>query len=216
MRTVLGLVALAGCVLKGDGEVAADDREVGWFDAIEVFDGFVVEATVRPELAAPTLRVEGEANLQGRLFTEIHGEGVLSLAVDPNEMTEVTVPPRATIEAPALRGVFATDRAAVTLAGAGGELALEAAELATVAASGLVAATVEVTARGSSEVTLAGAGPRVRVDVAEGARVDASGFAADAAEVTVAGADAEVVVCTTGAAPAITGEAARVTVRCAG
>lgn len=215
---ILGLVALAGCVLKGDGEVVAVDREVGWFDAIEVFGGFAVEVQVDAGLAGAetlTLEVEGESNLLERLFTAIHGEGVLSIAVDPNLLTEVTVPPKASLAAPELRGVYATDRAQVTVAGGGGALAIEAAEEAAITVTGLVAATAEIQARGSSAVVLAGAGPKLVVDAGDGASVDAGAFAAAEVEVTVAGT-ATVIVCSTGPAPTIAGEASQVTVRCAG
>lgn len=214
---ILGLVALAGCALEGDGAVVEVEREVGWFDAIEVFSGFVVEVRVEPELAdaeALAVTVAGESNLLGRLFTVIHGEGVLSIAIDPNLLSAPTVMPRASLAAPALESVFVTDRSQVTVEGAGGAVRFEAAEEAKITATGLTAAAAEVKARGTSAVVLAGAGPTLVVDAGDGASVDAGGFAAGAVEVTVAGT-ATVVVCTTGAAPVITGAAAQVTSACA-
>lgn len=214
---ILGLVVLAGCALEGDGAVVSVDREVGWFDAIEVFSGFVVEATVEPGLAgaeALTVVVEGESNLLERFFTALHGEGVLSISIDPNLLSAATVLPRATVVAPAIRSVFAADRSQVTFVGGGGAVAIEAADEATITATGLVEAAAEVKARATGVVVLAGAGPTLVVDAVDGAKVDAGGFAAGEVAVTVAGA-ATVVVCTTGAPPTITGEAAQVTVACA-
>lgn len=216
-RELLGTTLLLGCVLEGDGQVVADAREVGWFDALEVFGGFEVEAAVDPALAGAevlAVEVEGESNLLDRLFTVIHGEGVLSIAVDPNLRTRATVPPRAVLTAPALRAVFATDRSRVTVSGAGGALAIAADRAAAVTASGLSAGEVTVTGRGSSAVVIAGAGPQLVVNVGDAASVDAGAFAADAVTVTVAGT-ASVVVCTTGQAPTIVGDAAQVTVACA-
>ena len=215
LGTAVGLV-LAGCALEGDGEVVEVEREVGRFDALEVFSGFVVDVRVEPELAdaeALAVTVAGESNLLGRLFTVIHGEGVLSIAIDPNLLTAPTVMPRASLAAPALASVFVADRSQVTVEGAGGAVRFEAAEEAKITATGLVDAAAEVKARGASAVALAGAGTRLVVDAGDGASVDAGGFAAGAVEVTVAGT-ATVVVCTTGEAPVITGAAAQVTVAC--
>lgn len=215
LGTAVGLV-LAGCALEGDGEVVEVEREVGRFDALEVFSGFVVDVRVEPELAdaeALAVTVAGESNLLGRLFTVIHGEGVLSIAIDPNLLSAPTVMPRASLAAPALARLFVADRSQVTVEGAGGAVRFEAAEEAKITATGLVDAAAEVKARGASAVALAGAGTRLVVDAGDGASVDAGGFAAAAVEVTVAGT-ATVVVCTTGEAPVITGAAAQVTVAC--
>lgn len=213
---ILGLVVLAGCALEGDGAVVEVEREVGLFDAIEVFSGFVVEVRVEPELAdaeALAVTVAGESNLLGRLFTVIHGEGVLSIAIDPNLLSAPTVMPRASLAVPALASVFVTDRSQVTVEGAGGAVRFEAAEAAKITATGLTGAAAEVRARGTSAVVLEGAGTRLVVDAGDGASVDAGGFAAETVEVTVAGT-ASVVVCSTGAAPVISGAAAQVTIGC--
>jgi hypothetical protein len=78
-RTIATLALLAGCELKGDGTPAEAERTVPPLAQIEVFDDFEVTVTVRPELdpeADVTLRVTGDANALGRLFTEVHGDGV--------------------------------------------------------------------------------------------------------------------------------------------
>ena len=217
-RVIPGLVVLlAGCPLEGDGALTERVDEVAWFDALEVFSDFEVEAAVDPALAGAktlTVTVTGESNLLERLFAGVHGEGVLSIAVDPNLLSKTTIRPKASLTAPALRSVYAADRAKVTVSGASGSFAAETDELAEVTAQGLTTADAVVTARGSSAVVLAGAGPTLVIDASEAASVDAGAFVADAVTVTVAGT-ATVVVCTRGAMPTITGEAAQVSVRCA-
>lgn len=217
MRTVLvALAFVTGCALKGDEVPAEAVREVPPFTVIEVFDEFEVEVTVRPELdpeAPVRLRVAGEANALHRLFTEVHGDGSLSIAVDPNVMTRLTRTPRVTLEVPALRGVFASDGAAVQVTGASGALAIEAEARGVVEAAGLVEVSAVVIARDAAEVRLAGAGPELVIHVADAASVDASALSAEAADVTVAGSKATATVCTT-SAPTIDGEAAQVTRAC--
>ena len=216
-RTIATLALLASCELKADGVPREVVREVPPFDAIEVFDDFEVAVTVRPELdpeADVTLRVTGEANAIGRLFTEVHGEGVLSIAVNPNLRTELTLKPTVTLEVPALRSVFATDRTVVRVAGASEALAIEAELESIVEATELVAVAADVVARDASYVALAGAGPEVRISVSDMANVDASALTAEAAHVTVEGESATVKVCTEGMEPEIVGEAAQVTVAC--
>lgn len=215
--TILALLVLASCALKGDGDLVEVSREVPPFTSIEVFDDFEVDVRVKPELGAEgvTVRVTAEANLIDRVFTEVHGDGVLSIAVNPNLRTELTRTPAVTIAVPSLQGVFASDRAIVRVADARGALTIESEGSSVVEATGLTEVVAEVAARGTSDVALAGAGPRVTIEVSEGARVDASALAAEAALVTVAGVTASATVCTTGAAPEIAGEVERVTVECA-
>ncbi|MBZ5709725.1 GIN domain-containing protein [Nannocystis pusilla] len=216
-RTIATLALLAGCELNGDGVPAEVVREVPPLHAIEVFDDFEVAVTVRPELdpeADVTLRVTGEANALDRLFTEVHGEGVLSIAVNPNLLTELKLKPTVTLEVPALRSVFASDRTVVRVIGASEALAIEAELKSTVEATELTAIAAEVVARDLGRVKLAGAGPEVRISVHDMAEVDASRLVAEAAHVNVEGASATVTVCTSAAPPEIVGEAAQVTVAC--
>lgn len=216
-RTIATLALLASCELKGDGVPAEVVREVPPLHAIEVFDDFEVEVKVRPELdpeADVTLRVTGEANALGRLFTEVHGDGLLSIAVNPNLRTELTSKPTVTLEVPALRSVFATDRAVVRVIGASEALAIEAELASVVEATGLTEVVADVVARDASSVTLAGAGPEVRIFASDMAHVDASALTAERAHVTVEGESATVAVCTGAMAPVIVGEAAQVTVAC--
>ncbi|WAS93256.1 GIN domain-containing protein [Nannocystis punicea] len=217
-RTIAMFALLASCELKGDGVPAEAVRMVPPFTQIEVFDDFEVTVAVRPELdpeADVTLRVTGDANALGRLFTEVHGEGVLSIAVNPNLLQELKVIPTVTLEVPALVGVFATDRAVVRVSGASEALAIEAELSSVVEATELTAITADVVARDASYVTLAGAGPEVAIAVADMASVDASGLTVERAEVTIDGDSANVKVCTSGEPPAIVGEAERVTIECA-
>lgn len=218
MRTeIFALLLLASCELKGDGVPAEVVRAVPPFTAIEVFDAFEVEVKVRPELdpeADVTLRVAGEANALARLFTEVHGDGVLSIGVDPNLRTELTVTPRVTMEVPALHGVFASDHAVVRVTGASAALAIEAESASVVEATELTAIAAEVRARDACHVGLAGDGSEVVIAVEDGARVDASALTVAVAAVTVTGPTATATVCTSGAPPKIVGEAAQVTVDC--
>ncbi|MDC0722075.1 GIN domain-containing protein [Nannocystis bainbridge] len=216
-RTIATLALLAGCELKGDGTPAEAERTVPPLAQIEVFDDFEVTVTVRPELdpeADVTLRVTGDANALGRLFTEVHGDGVLSIAADPNLRQELTLKPTVTLEVPALVGVFASDRAVVRVLGASGALAIEAELASLVEASELTEIAATVVARDASRVTLAGAGPEVTIAASDMAHVGASRLTAEHASVTVDGESASVTVCTSGAAPTIEGEAALVTVAC--
>jgi hypothetical protein len=216
-RTIATLALLASCELKGDGVPAEVVREVPPLHAIEVFDDFEVEVKVRPELdpeADVTLRVTGEANALGRLFTEVHGDGLLSIAVNPNLRTELTSKPTVTLEVPALRSVFATDRTVVRVIGGSEALAIEAELASVIEATGLTEVVADVVARDASSVTLAGAGPEVRISVTDMAHVDASALTAERAHVTVEGESATVAVCTGAMPPEIVGEAAQVTVAC--
>lgn len=218
--TIAALVLLAGCPLEGDGKLVTQSRTVATVDAIEVFADFEVEIAVRPELGAPdtiALQVEGESNLMDRLFTEIHSDGVLSIAIDPNLLSAPTLAPKVTLAMPALRQVFAADQAKVTITGGklDDTIAITAVEASAVSLAEAYRTTADVTASGTSKVTLAGTGPLVIVDASDSAQVDASGFVAEIARVTVADATAAVTICTTGAAPQTAGESGQVTTRCA-
>jgi hypothetical protein len=217
---IAAVVLLAGCLLEGDGERVTVARRVPAFDSIEVFGDFTVEIAVRPALGTletVALEIEGESNVMERLFTEVHGDGVLSIAVDPNLRTELTLAPKVTFAVPALREVFAADRSAVTITGGrlDDAIAITATEASTVAMAMAYRLTVEVAASGTSRVTLAGTGPLVVFDAADSAEIDASGFYSEIARVTVADATAAVTVCTTGAAPQTAGETEKIEVRCA-
>lgn len=216
-RTIATLALLAGCELKGDGVPGETVRTVPPFSQIEVFDDFQVTVTVRSELdpeADVTLRVTGDANALSRLFTEVHGDGVLSIANNPNLLQALKVIPTVTLEVPALVGVFATDRAVVRVHGASEALAIEAELTSVVEASELTQVAAHVTARDASYVMLAGAGPELAVVVADMAHVEASRLTAERATVTIEEGAPSVTVCTGGAPPAIVGEAERVTVAC--
>ncbi|HEY8378706.1 MAG TPA: DUF2807 domain-containing protein [Nannocystis sp.] len=217
-RAIAGLWVLTSCALQGDGKAVEVSREVPQFSAIEVFDEFAVEVRVEPGIAAETvtLRVKAEGNVMDRVFTEVHGEGVLSIAVNPNLLTELTLPPEVTMTVPALEGVFVSDRAKVRVEGAQGALTVESEAEGVIEAVALREAEVTVSARGRSQVMLAGTGPKVVITARENAHVDASRLAAEVVEVTVEGATATVTVCSTGAAPQIAGDATRVTVACEG
>lgn len=217
--TIAAVVLLAGCRLEGDGERVTVAREVPAFTSIEVFGEFTVEIAVRPELGAPetiAVAVEGESNVMERLFTEVHGDKVLSIAVDPNLQTTLTLTPKVTVAVPALREVFAADRSTVTITGGRVDsitiTATEASSVTMTEADGL---TVDVAASGSSRVTLAGTGPLAVFDAADSAEIDASRFYSEMAQVTVADATASVTVCTTGAAPRTAGVVEQIETRCA-
>lgn len=219
-KAIAAVVLLAGCPVEGDGKLVTDARTVASFAAIEVFGEFTVEVEVRPELGAPdtiALEVEGESNVMDRLFTVVHGDGVLSIAVDPNLQTEPTLAPTVRLAVPALRRVFAADRATVTITGEelDDTIAVTTVEGSEVSLTLADRITADITASGTSRVTLAGAGPLVIVDAADSAQVDASGFVAGSARVTVRAPTAAVTVCTAGEALQTAGEVGQVTVRCA-
>ncbi|MCY1067021.1 DUF2807 domain-containing protein [Nannocystis sp. RBIL2] len=216
-RTIATLALLAGCELKGDGVPQETVRTVPPFWQIEVFDDFEVTVTVRPELdpeADVTLRVTGDANALSRLFTEVHGDGLLSIAANPNLLQELKVIPTVTLEVPALSGVFATDRAVVRVHGASEALAIEAELTSVVEASELTQVVANVVARDASNVMLAGTGPELAVAAADMAYVEASRLTAERVIVTIDEGAPSVTVCTSGAPPEIVGEAERVTVAC--
>lgn len=209
-------LALAGCVLEGDGRLAEASREVPRFDRLEVFGAFEVEVRVRPELGeldTITVRLAGDANALGRLFTQVHSGDVLSIALDPNLQTELALTPRATLEVPALGGVYAADTARVTVRGARGELLIEAREDARVDARELSRGRPDVLASDRAVVTLAGEGSQIGVDAADDAAVDASAFRARAAAVRLADR-ASATICSE-LAPEIEGPAAQLERACA-
>lgn len=217
--TIAALLLLAGCPLEGDGSLVSEQRTVETVDSIEVFGEFTVEIAVRPELGAPetiALTVEGEANVMDRLFTQIHGDGVLTIAVDPNLLTTPTIAPKVTLAVPALREVFAADRSAVAITGGklDDAIAITATEASAVSLTQAFRMTADVAASGTSRVTLAGTGPLVVLDASDSAEIDASRFAAEIARVTVADPTAAVTVCTTGAAPQTAGEKQQIAPRC--
>lgn len=214
---VLLLLLLAGCVLHGDGARVEIERRVPRFHAIEAFGAFEVHVVVDPELGASKtlpLRVSGDRNALDRLFTEVHGEGVLSIAVDPNLRTELELVPVVTLEVPALTRVHAREAAQVSIVGARGELEIETWAESAVRATELSEISAVVRARAQSEVTLAGAGPSLVVEVGEVAVVQAERLAADAVQVRVSDEGAAAV-CSVGEAPEISGAAGQVEVVCA-
>src|SRR5690606_17231934 len=143
-----------------------------------------------------------------------HGVGRLSVAVDPNVQTALTVAPTLSFEVRALREVYASDQAVVRIAGARGGLAIAAEGASIIEATELTAVSAEVRARDASYVLLAGTGESITISAAEGAIVDASALVVARAAVTVEDVNASVTVCTTAEPPKIVGSPAQVRVRC--
>lgn len=215
-RALLPILALAACTLHGDGERGEIEREVPWFDALEVFGDFEIDVQIRPELGDSdviVVRLTGDANALDRLFTVVHGEGTLTIAVDPSLLTELTLTPTATLEVPALTSVFAADRARVRLTGSGDALSVEATEEAAISARDLAGCTVTAAASTRGNVTLAGDGPFADLDAEGQALIDASAFRAEASSVHVDG-DATVKLCSL-TAPELSGPTGQITNACA-
>lgn len=181
---VLACLGLA-CTLRGDGERVVEVRELPVFSVIEVFDGFVTTVFVDPALSAEeplALSVSADGNAMRRVFTELHGEGTLSVAVDPNHLTRLSLTPEIEVTVPALRRAYVADTTVLEVIGARGELSLEALGSATLDVAG-TGVTLTATAREDATLILAGDGPALTLEVYDAATVDARGF--HAAEVVV-------------------------------
>lgn len=196
MRRVLPLACLGfACTLRGDGELDDVTRRLPVFDGIEVFDGFTASVTVDP--AAPLdedgrldVVVSGDSNALDRLLTALHGPATLSAAVDPNQMTELSLTPGLTTTIPALRSGYVTDDSTLEVFGASGALSLSVHESASLMVQGGAGLSVTATVVDDGRLTLAGSGPVLGLVVEGGAAVDAGAFAA-----------AKVVVRTSGTGP---------------
>jgi hypothetical protein len=171
-------------------------RELPAFSVIEVFVGFVTTVLVDPALDAAepvALSVSADGNAMERIFTEMHGEGTLSVAVDPNTLTRLSLTPEIEVTVPALRRAYAADTTVLEVQGAQGELSLAALGSATLDVAG-TGVTLTATAREDATLILAGDGPTLTLEVYDAATVDARGFRA--AEVVVyARGEGEVHVC---------------------
>lgn len=203
MRRVALFAALMApvpaCTLHGDGLQVSVNRQLPGFAAVEVFDDFVARVTVDPALPVAdeiAVTVLGEANVLRRLLTLVHGEGVLSVGVDPNQLTELTIPPEMHVQVPTLARGYATDTTTLEISGAHGELTLEAHESATVMLDAAHDLTLGVDATGEAQLTLVGDGPELTLTAADAASVDASGFAA-ARVAVIANGTGEIRVCAT-------------------
>ncbi len=182
LRPVVTLACLGlACTLHGDGEQGSETRELPAFTAIEVFDGFAATVTVDPALPAGApveLTVAGDSNALGRLFTVLHGEATLSAAIDPNQLTELSLGPTMTATVPALTRGFAEDTSTLEIFGARGDLTLEVHESASVMLHDGEGLRVTALAIDDGLLTLAGAGPSLELVVEGAATVDAGAFAA--------------------------------------
>ena len=188
MRRVALLPGLAlTCTLTGDGEPGLETRVLPVFDAVEVFDDFVVTLEVDAAMAAAesvVVEFSGDANALGRLFAAVHAVDTLSLGVDPNHLTELMLVPGASARVPALRRVYAEDASALAVSGAREALEIELHEQATLTVQGGAAVAVAAIASDDAALTLTGEGPSLTLVVSGRARVDAGSFAAETVRVS--------------------------------
>ena len=217
MRRVALLPGLAlACTLTGDGEPGLETRVLPVFDAVEVFDDFVVTLEVDAAMAAAesvVVEFSGDANALGRLFAAVHAVDTLSLGVDPNHLTELMLVPGASARVPALRRVYAEDASALAVSGAR-EALVELHEKATLAVQGGSSVAVDAIASDDATLALTGEGPSLTLVVSGRARVDAGSFAAETVRVEHDGTG-EVVVCATSTIVIRGSGAAQVRMSCA-
>lgn len=182
VRRLVPLACLAvACTLRGDGVRADETRELPVFTTLEVFDGFAATITVDPSSPAQgpvAVTVSGDANALQRLFTVWHGEGALSVAIDPNRLTSLSLSPTLEATVPGLGRAYAADTTVLEILGAAGELSLEVREWATLAVTGASAASVTAEAHENATLILAGEGPTLTLTVEDAATVDARDFRA--------------------------------------
>jgi hypothetical protein len=200
VRWSFGLLGLAlGCTLRGDGERGSVTRELPVFAAIELFDGFDATVTVDPSLPADAkvaLEVSGDDNALHRLFTVVHSGSTLSVAVDPNHLTELDLTPAIEARVPALTRAHAEDTTGLEIFGAMGELRVAARESATVTLHGAAPLTLHAEASGQASLIVAGEGPLLELVVDGAATVDARDFTASRVTVHARG-DGPITVCAT-------------------
>ena len=174
-------------------------RELPVFVVLEVFDNFVTTVVVDPTLRAEDpveLTVSADGNALRRIVTELHGEATLSISVDPNRLTRLSLTPAIEVTVPALRRAYAADTTVLEVVEAQGELALEVRESATLALTGGQGVTLTAAAHERATLVLAGEGPTLTVEVHDAATVDAHEFRA--AEVNVyARGEGDIRVCAT-------------------
>ena len=192
MRSLLLLAAgFAACTLRGDGERVEQTRELPPFTAVEVFNNFAVTLTIDrfvPDDEPIDVTVSGDGNALARLFTLVHGEGALSVGVDPNTLTELTMTPELVASVPALRSAYAADAATLEIVEPEGELTLTALEHAAVTLSDGEDLSLTATVQGAAELVIDGAGPLLELVVEDDATVDARWFLADKVVVRARGA----------------------------
>lgn len=181
MRRVVFLACVGlACTLHGDGEFADEVRELPIFTGIEVFDGFGATVTVDPTLVGQTtvdVTVGGDSNALARLFTVLHREGLMSVGVDPNELTELNLAPTLMTRVPALRSAYVEDTSTLEIHGASGDLALVVHESGAVMLHDAEALRVTATVTEDGLLTVAGSGPALELVVEGAATVDAGAFA---------------------------------------
>ncbi len=182
MRWSVGLLGLTlGCTLRGDGELGSVTRELPVFAAIELFDDFDAIVTVDPGLpaaASVAVEVSGDDNALHRLFTVVHGGATLSVAIDPNHLTELDLTPAIAASVPALTRAYAEDTTGLEIFGVRGELDVVARESATITLHGAAPLTLRAAASGRASLIVAGEGPLLELVVDGAATVDASDFTA--------------------------------------
>jgi hypothetical protein len=200
MRRVALLPGLAlACTLHGDGTLGEQTRSLPVFDVVEVFDNFAVTLAVDTTMAATDsieVKFGGDANALGRLFGAVHEVDTLSLKIDPNHLTELSLEPTMSARVPALRRVYAEDSAVVEVSGARDSLAIELHEAATMTVQADEAVAVDVIAGGDAALDLAGFGPSLNIVSSGKVTIDARAFAAEAVRVEHRGTG-EILVCAT-------------------
>lgn len=218
MRRILPLACLAfACTLRGDGEEGEEDRALAVFTGIEVFDGFTATVTVDP--ATPIVdgevrvQVRGDSNALGRLFTVLHEVATLSVGVDPNHITELSLTPAVATTVPALRSGYVADTSTLEVFGANGALTLSVHEAASLMVHDGEDLSVTATVVDDGLLTLAGSGPLLELVVEGAAAVDAGGFAAATVVVRARGTGS-VRVCATEAITILGAGAERVELAC--
>jgi len=147
---LLALVLLGACPIPGDGELAEERRALPDFERLQVFDGFQVDLEIDPG-SAPEITLRGERNLLPRYQAEPSGEGQLSLSFAANRELRPSIAPAAELRAPALRGLYIEDDAALTLTGELAHLHLHAADQADVALQG-GAASIQIDHRSDGQI----------------------------------------------------------------
>ncbi len=200
MRRLVFLACLGlACTLRGDGERMLEERELPAVTVVEVFDNFVTTVVVDPALFVDDpveLTVSADGNALRRIFTVLHGEATLSISVDPNHMTRLSLTPAVDLTVPALRRGYATDTTVLEVVGAQGELSLEARESANLSLTGAQGVTLTAAAHERATLVLAGDGPSLTLETRDAATVDAHEFRA--AEVIVyAHGEGDIRVCAT-------------------
>jgi len=200
VRRLVFLACLGlACTLRGDGERVLEERELPGFTVVEVFNNFVTTVVVDPTLAADApvdLTVSADGNALRRILTVLHGEATLSISVDPNLSTRLSLTAAIELTVPALRRGYATDATVLEVIGAQGELSLEARESANLSLSGGQGVTLTAAAHERATLILAGDGPTLTLEAHDAATIDAHEFRAAAVTVYARG-EGDIRVCAT-------------------